>query len=27
LPEFEWVKLEEARGWLAATVNAAQDPD
>ena len=27
LPEFEWVKLEGARGWLAATVNAAQDPD
>ncbi|MDA9503317.1 tRNA delta(2)-isopentenylpyrophosphate transferase [Bradyrhizobium sp. CCBAU 11386] len=27
LPEFEWVKPEEARGWLAATVNAAQYPD
>lgn len=27
LPEFEWVKLEEARGWLAAIVNAARDPD
>ena len=26
LPEFEWVKLEEARGWLAAIVNAARDP-
>lgn len=26
LPEFEWVKLEEARGWLAAIVSAAQDP-
>ncbi|QQO20166.1 tRNA (adenosine(37)-N6)-dimethylallyltransferase MiaA [Bradyrhizobium diazoefficiens] len=25
LPEFEWVKLEEARGWLAAIVSAAQD--
>ncbi|WP_038966477.1 tRNA (adenosine(37)-N6)-dimethylallyltransferase, partial [Bradyrhizobium diazoefficiens] len=25
LPEFEWVKPEEARGWLAAIVNAAQD--
>jgi tRNA dimethylallyltransferase len=27
LPEFEWVKLEEARGWLAAIVSAARDPD
>jgi tRNA dimethylallyltransferase len=27
LPEFEWVKPEEARGWLAAVVNAARDPD
>lgn len=27
LPEFEWVKPEEARGWLAAMVNAATDPD
>ncbi|UPK37669.1 tRNA (adenosine(37)-N6)-dimethylallyltransferase MiaA [Bradyrhizobium sp. 186] len=27
LPEFEWVKPEEARGWLAAIVNAARDPD
>lgn len=27
LPEFEWVKPEEARGWLAAMVNAAADPD
>jgi len=26
LPEFEWVKPEEARGWLAAIVNAARDP-
>jgi tRNA dimethylallyltransferase len=26
LPEFEWVKSEEARGWLAAIVNAARDP-
>nr|WP_249799382.1 MULTISPECIES: tRNA (adenosine(37)-N6)-dimethylallyltransferase MiaA [unclassified Bradyrhizobium] len=25
LPEFEWVKPEEIRGWLAAIVNAAQD--
>jgi tRNA dimethylallyltransferase len=25
LPEFEWVKLGEARGWLAAAVNAARD--
>lgn len=25
LPEFEWVKPEEARGWLAAAVNAARD--
>jgi tRNA dimethylallyltransferase len=25
LPEFEWVKPEEARGWLAAIVNAARD--
>lgn len=25
LPEFEWVKPEEARGWLAAIANAAQD--
>jgi tRNA dimethylallyltransferase len=27
MPEFEWVKPEEARGWLAAIVNAARDPD
>ena len=27
LPEFEWVKPEEARGWLAAIVSAARDPD
>ena len=26
LPHFEWVKLEETRGWLAAIVNAARDP-
>lgn len=26
LPEFEWVKPEEARGWLAAILSAAQDP-
>lgn len=26
LPEFEWVKPEEARGWLAAVVKAASDP-
>jgi tRNA dimethylallyltransferase len=26
LPEFEWVKPEEIRGWLAAIVNAARDP-
>ncbi|MGX1320612.1 tRNA dimethylallyltransferase [Bradyrhizobium sp. USDA 377] len=25
LPEFEWVKPEEARGWLAAIVSAAGD--
>jgi tRNA dimethylallyltransferase len=25
LPEFEWVKPEEARGWLAASANAARD--
>jgi tRNA dimethylallyltransferase len=25
LPEFEWVKPEEARGWLAAAVNTARD--
>lgn len=25
LPEFEWVKPEEIRGWLAAIVNAALD--
>ena len=25
LPEFEWVKPEEARGWLAAAVNKARD--
>ena len=25
LPEFEWVKPEEARQWLAATVSAARD--
>ncbi|MBR0963219.1 tRNA (adenosine(37)-N6)-dimethylallyltransferase MiaA [Bradyrhizobium diazoefficiens] len=27
LPQFEWVKPEEARGWLAAGVNASRDPD
>jgi tRNA dimethylallyltransferase len=27
LPEFEWVKPEEARGWLAAFVSAARDFD
>lgn len=27
LPEFEWVKPEEARGRLAAIANAARDPD
>ncbi|AWL94546.1 tRNA (adenosine(37)-N6)-dimethylallyltransferase MiaA [Bradyrhizobium ottawaense] len=26
LPEFEWVKPGEARGWLVAIVNAARDP-
>ena len=26
LPAFEWVRLEEARGWLAAIVSATQDP-
>ncbi|QPF93481.1 tRNA (adenosine(37)-N6)-dimethylallyltransferase MiaA [Bradyrhizobium commune] len=26
LPEFEWVKPVEARGWLAAAANAARDP-
>jgi tRNA dimethylallyltransferase len=26
LPEFEWVKPEEMRGWLATIVNAARDP-
>nr|WP_245003603.1 tRNA (adenosine(37)-N6)-dimethylallyltransferase MiaA [Bradyrhizobium liaoningense] len=26
LPEFEWVKPEEARGWLAAAVSAERDP-
>lgn len=26
LPEFEWVKLEEARGWLAAAADAARAP-
>lgn len=26
LPEFEWVKPEEAREWLAAIVNGARDP-
>lgn len=26
LPEFEWVKPEAARGWLAAVVKAARDP-
>jgi tRNA dimethylallyltransferase len=26
LPDFEWVKPEEARGWLAAAVSAARDP-
>ncbi|KJC41647.1 tRNA (adenosine(37)-N6)-dimethylallyltransferase MiaA [Bradyrhizobium sp. LTSP857] len=25
LPEFEWVKPEEVRGWLAAAANAARD--
>nr|WP_228747826.1 tRNA (adenosine(37)-N6)-dimethylallyltransferase MiaA [Bradyrhizobium sp. BR 10289] len=25
LPEFEWAKPEEARGWLAAVVSAARD--
>lgn len=27
LPEFEWVKPEEARGWLAAVVDTAKDLD
>lgn len=27
LPEFEWVKPEEARGWLAAVVDTAKRPD
>jgi len=27
LPDFEWVKPEEARGWLAATVSAVGDED
>ena len=27
LPEFEWVKPQEARGWLAGILNAARDPD
>jgi tRNA dimethylallyltransferase len=26
LPEFEWVKLEEARTWLAAAAKVARDP-
>jgi tRNA dimethylallyltransferase len=26
LPEFEWMKPEETRGWLAAAVHAARDP-
>ena len=26
LPEFEWVKPEEARGWLAGAVKAARHP-
>lgn len=26
LPEFEWVKLEEARGWLAGAADAARAP-
>ena len=26
LPEFEWVKLEEARGWLATAIKAAPNP-
>lgn len=26
LPEFEWVKPEEARGWLAGSANAARAP-
>ena len=25
LPEFEWIKPEEARGWLAAVVNTTRD--
>lgn len=27
LPEFEWVRPEEARGWLAAVVNASRASD
>lgn len=27
LPEFEWIKPEEARGWLAAVVNTMREPD
>ncbi len=27
LPEFEWVKPEEARGWLSAVVSATRDED
>lgn len=26
LPEFEWVKPDEARGWLSAIVSGARDP-
>ncbi|MBR0972954.1 MULTISPECIES: tRNA (adenosine(37)-N6)-dimethylallyltransferase MiaA [Bradyrhizobium] len=26
LPEFEWLKPQDARGWLAAIVRAARDP-
>jgi tRNA dimethylallyltransferase len=26
LPEFKWVKPEEARGWLAGAADAARDP-
>lgn len=26
LPEFEWVRPDEARGWLAAIVSATEDP-
>lgn len=27
LPEFEWVRPEEARGWLAAAVRATEEPN